>query len=58
LNGDQAEVGFHTRPRSNARLEDFKLFDRFMFSPNRFHDDAMVPPKAPEGPDGAPTPKP
>ena len=58
LNGDQGKVEFHTRPQSNPKLEDFRLFDRFTFTPRRFHDDAMAPAKAPGGLDGAPATQP
>ena len=47
LNGDQGKVEFHTRPQENAKLEDFKPFDSFTFSPTRFNDDSLAPPETP-----------
>jgi hypothetical protein len=57
LNEGQGRVEFHTRPQSNARLEDFRPFDSFAFSPTRFHDDAMAPAQAPEGRGGPSKPQ-
>ncbi|MCX6996973.1 MAG: metallophosphoesterase family protein [Kiritimatiellaeota bacterium] len=58
LKGAQGQVEFHTRPQENARLEDFKLLDRFTFSPTRFNPDALVPPETPGGAEQARTPQP
>ena len=41
VNGDKGTVEFHTRPKKDAKLEDFKPADRFTFSPTRFNNDAM-----------------
>jgi len=41
LEGDRGRFEFHTRPLRDAKPEDFKLADRFTFSPTRFNDDAM-----------------
>jgi len=43
VDGDKGKVEFHTHPKKNAKLEDFKPADRFTFSPTRFNSDAMTP---------------
>ncbi len=45
LAGDKGTVEFYTRPRKRPELGDFKLADRFTFSPTHFHDDALEPEK-------------
>ncbi len=43
--GGKGTVEFYTRPRKQSEPGDYKLADRFTFSPTRFHDDALEPEK-------------
>ena len=43
LNGKTGRVEFYVRSRKRAKPGDFRLADRFTFSPTQFHDDALVP---------------
>jgi len=43
LDGKTGTIEFYTRPRKQPELGDFKLADRFTFSPTHFHEDALVP---------------
>jgi len=43
LDGDKGMVEFHTRPAKQSEPGDYKLADRFTFSPTRFNNDALVP---------------
>jgi len=41
LDGEAGTVEFYTRPLKRFELDDYKLVDRFTFSPTRFHGDAL-----------------